>query len=584
MGTILVVDDMAVFREPLEVCLRTAGYTTATAANGAEALAVASRTTPDLILLDLNMPVMDGITFLERLRETPRLSRVPVLVFSEVAEKPQVVKAVRLGVAGYIIKSQFSLKAMLERVGEMVGAGEKKPAPETPALKANGAQAATGPLSRAPAAIPDVDPAARLRLLKPIMTRGQVLERVQQCEQLKALSPTVAHVLKMTANTRCSVDAIAKSIGQDHAIALKILKLANSAVYTRGEPVESVQKAVVRIGMERIRQAVLNIAVVERFSLEAAGQALDTFQFWEHAIATGIIAAELAHTYAPAHADAAFTMGLLHDVGRIIYAEQLGTIYGQVLTTARELELPLEQVETRMLVMNHADVMERLLHTWKFAKDLVAPIVHHHLSADGMRSQIPAHLSETARLAIANRIANAMLLGSSGNEVVYPIEDLCHTIKLERTLLDRITSTAREQTDNIKFAMLTTSNASVWQSRRDLTRDRFARPFRPLFVSPRPELDSFRILCSELSADAEEPYSVAVVHVPTAREEDAAMQALRAAEAKEGAARLPALVLSPAGKVRLDSEAQQGRLVAALSTPLMLGRFVSAVNAMAPAR
>ena len=68
MSNVLVVDDMAIFREPIAASLRLAGFETVCAANGQEALSAMDMRRPDVILLDLAMPVMDGISFLQSLR------------------------------------------------------------------------------------------------------------------------------------------------------------------------------------------------------------------------------------------------------------------------------------------------------------------------------------------------------------------------------------------------------------------------------------------------------------------------------------------------------------------------------------
>ena len=74
MSSILVVDDMAVFREPIAASLRLAGHQTQCAADGEEALRMVRQRRPDLILLDVSMPKMDGITFLKRLRAEPAIA------------------------------------------------------------------------------------------------------------------------------------------------------------------------------------------------------------------------------------------------------------------------------------------------------------------------------------------------------------------------------------------------------------------------------------------------------------------------------------------------------------------------------
>ena len=224
--------------------------------------------------------------------------------------------------------------------------------------------------------------------------------------------------MKLT-SSECSLEAVAKAVSQDQAMSLKMLKLANSPVYMRGDRVDTVHKALMRIGVSSIRQAVMNIGVVERFSAPAFGELLSTGQFWEHSIACGLIATQLAEARGEQDADTAFTCGLLHDLGRVVLAEVLGERYSGVIETARSVEAPLEQVESRMLLLNHADVMDRLLTGWKFSKHLIDPIMHHHLSVANARGVIPARRGEILRLGLANRLAHAMLLGDSGNVTIY---------------------------------------------------------------------------------------------------------------------------------------------------------------------
>jgi len=114
--TILVVDDMPIFRDPIAASLHLAGFDTLRASNGKEALAMVKSRRPDLILLDIAMPEMDGLTFLEKLRETDDFSATPVILLTAIAEKRYVVKAKALGANDYMLKSRFRLKDLLERI------------------------------------------------------------------------------------------------------------------------------------------------------------------------------------------------------------------------------------------------------------------------------------------------------------------------------------------------------------------------------------------------------------------------------------------------------------------------------------
>ena len=622
--TILVVDDMAIFREPIEAVLRADGFQVLTAANGVEALAAISRQRPDLVLLDLGMPVMDGLATLKRMREDAASKRTAVIVLSSETDRARIVAAAKLGISGYLLKSQFSLKAMLESVKKVLkipeevgatavgGAAEAQPRPAeatTPAPAARptdtrpprppAGKAATSEPSGLKTQKPPAPPArhpsgqrppqegsqlnsgADLKTLRPLMTRSELLERVTAEGELTGFSPTVSQVLRVTASENCSMEQVTKVVSQDHAVALKVLRLANSCVYSRGERVDTVRKAVLRIGMQSIRQAVLNIGVVERFGSLAFEQHLSTPLFWEHSIACGIIAAEIAHALKHKDPEIAFTAGLLHDLGRVIYAERLGEQYVRVLEAAHAMGLPLEQVESRLLLMSHAEVMDKILHGWKFPKELVNPIVFHHAAPGDVKSLAPHQAADVLRLGLADRLAHAMLLGSSGNDTIYPTEEHCRLLGVEPATVRRIEETARQQSDDTKFALLSNSNGAAWPRRVEQHRAALTVPFRPLYVSASPETDAYRIFCGELAGSGGEgPPNLAVVHIAAAKDRGMMAGRLVGAEREAGVAGLPILILSPGGQLDLDDNAIAGRRCQALSTPVPISRFIAAVNAL----
>jgi two-component system chemotaxis response regulator CheY len=112
-GRILVVDDESDIRDTILEVLSDEGYDAVGAANGREALDELARSAvlPDAVLLDLRMPVLDGVGFREEQLQDPRLASVPVIVVSANARVREV--ADELGVAGYLRKP-FDLGAMFE--------------------------------------------------------------------------------------------------------------------------------------------------------------------------------------------------------------------------------------------------------------------------------------------------------------------------------------------------------------------------------------------------------------------------------------------------------------------------------------
>lgn len=110
--TILVVDDEVRLRALLEAYLKGRGYTVATAADGIEALQVAARVRPDLIVLDIMMPRMDGIDFLKSYR---RSSGAPVIILTARVEETDTVLGLELGADDYVTKP-FSPRELEARI------------------------------------------------------------------------------------------------------------------------------------------------------------------------------------------------------------------------------------------------------------------------------------------------------------------------------------------------------------------------------------------------------------------------------------------------------------------------------------
>ena len=102
--TILIVDDEAGVRELLADALAMSGYTTVEAADGIEALTILHRQTVDLLLIDINMPKMDGFGFIEAVRQDAQYRAIPILVLTTESDDEKKLRARRAGATGWIVK------------------------------------------------------------------------------------------------------------------------------------------------------------------------------------------------------------------------------------------------------------------------------------------------------------------------------------------------------------------------------------------------------------------------------------------------------------------------------------------------
>lgn len=112
MKKILLIDDDLTFIAAIKAKLDSDKYEIISAANGIEGLAKVEESIPDLILLDILMPKMDGLEFLKQLNEKYGIQKIPVLVTSNNSSLDKISEGIALGVRGYFIKSNESLEGI----------------------------------------------------------------------------------------------------------------------------------------------------------------------------------------------------------------------------------------------------------------------------------------------------------------------------------------------------------------------------------------------------------------------------------------------------------------------------------------
>ncbi|MEQ1807448.1 MAG: response regulator [Burkholderiaceae bacterium] len=126
MSTILIVEDNEKNMKLVRDILQHKGYTTLEAVNGLDGVRLAVEHKPDLVLMDIQLPDIDGITALRRIREDPLLDAIPVLAVSASVMPEEQKKIVTSGFDAYVTKP-IALKSFLETVQRFLSEGRKKP-------------------------------------------------------------------------------------------------------------------------------------------------------------------------------------------------------------------------------------------------------------------------------------------------------------------------------------------------------------------------------------------------------------------------------------------------------------------------
>ncbi len=116
-----MTDDSLNSREIQKSILEAAGYEVLTARDGIEALDILRARDIDIVITDINMPRMDGFTLMENIKRDESLGRIPVVVVSNYDDGETSRRAMALGAASYIVKSEFDRNNLVEVVEKLIG-------------------------------------------------------------------------------------------------------------------------------------------------------------------------------------------------------------------------------------------------------------------------------------------------------------------------------------------------------------------------------------------------------------------------------------------------------------------------------
>lgn len=191
-------------------------------------------------------------------------------------------------------------------------------------------------------------------------------------ESLPTLPVIAGQVMTCLNNPNSSIQDVADVILRDQSMSVKILKLVNSAFYGFPKRIGTLSHAISILGFETVRGLVLGISILDTFRVKE----FDLVRFWEHSIRTASLMSHLADQLCYPRRDEAFTVGLIHDVGKLVFMLKAPDDYRQLLlnpeghTCAQEKEL---------LQMDHAFAGAQVARAWNFPSTYVQAIGAHHL-------------------------------------------------------------------------------------------------------------------------------------------------------------------------------------------------------------
>jgi putative nucleotidyltransferase with HDIG domain len=300
--------------------------------SGAAALEMLAASEFDVIVSDMRMPVMDGAELLSQVRD--RYPEMVRMVLSAYADHKAIMRTVRLA-HQYIAKPCDAeiLKSTIERSFT----------------------------------------------LKQRLGNEKLRCLISKIDGFPGLPETYARVTELLRDPDASIQAVAKIIGEDVGMTVKILQLVNSVFYGLARKVTSAEEAAVYLGIDTLRALVLTIGVFSGFEGAALSRRIIE-DIYQHSMKTGTLAKAIAtqEGMGKDQIDEAFMAGLLHDLGKLVMVHNMPNTYGRLLRATLNKNLPIHAAEMEIFGATHEQIGAYLAGLWGLPDVIIEAVAFHH--------------------------------------------------------------------------------------------------------------------------------------------------------------------------------------------------------------
>jgi putative nucleotidyltransferase with HDIG domain len=217
-------------------------------------------------------------------------------------------------------------------------------------------------------------------------------------ENIQPIPQVVLKILRLIDNEEYEIKTLAEEIRKDQVISARTIKLCNSVAFSGSSRVESLDQALVLLGMRLLVKLVISVSVDEFFGHSGLGYSLCKGGLYHHAVGTAIIAEKLSDYTGSVKPGLAYTAGLLHDIGKVVLDQSIASAYPLFYRRLYEEENNVLEAENEILGFNHAQVGHKLARKWLFPESLCDVIRNHHRPEKAVRYLELAHVVYLADL------------------------------------------------------------------------------------------------------------------------------------------------------------------------------------------
>lgn len=230
---------------------------------------------------------------------------------------------------------------------------------------------------------------------------------VQGIAKLKPIPQVVNKIMDVAKDPDKGMAELGEVISYDPMATANLLKAANSAYYGRASKFDSVQQALVFLGMDEVVDLVLMGTTASNLDRPQEGYGLKSGELWRYSVASALLARDLAEKKNVVDKHLVFTAALLKDIGKVVLAQYVADEYEEIRRRMSEEKMSFREAEKAVIGIDHAELGAITAQVWQFSDKMIEVIRHHH-----QPDQATMAKSETAVVYLSDVLC--MMMGISG--------------------------------------------------------------------------------------------------------------------------------------------------------------------------
>lgn len=219
---------------------------------------------------------------------------------------------------------------------------------------------------------------------RPVRSRGsgvptkESLIAKSSVSELSTIGSVLSRIVEIIREPDSSISDLKNLIDVDPPLSAKVLRRANSAYYGLRREVLSIQDAIVFLGFRTLREIALTLKTGKIFESGMETGSYSRRELWKHSLAIAVCAKNIYRKEFRQHGDDIYSAALLHDIGIMVIEQFAPEIFAEIIKTVEVEQLPIEDVEKKLLGYQHADIGMELASRWNLPAEIVKAIGYHH--------------------------------------------------------------------------------------------------------------------------------------------------------------------------------------------------------------